>query len=195
MLWNTVWCHQQLAFSLVILCLPPHPIHLPESLESWILSYDVIWHRDPPFLPPACLPFADFPSSSFHCAHWKLFSIVKGKKQKTKNPWNLKKWKNNKKTLLNTFCLHTVCCLYLQAFDESWFCPRNISFLLFLSSKRRRSPVYCKTIRKWCQHYLSSKRPLPPPLKLAQFSFITFNMFCHSCLPVFRSLPHSWQPA
>lgn len=117
------------------------------------------------------LPFQLFPlctlKTLFHC---------KRKKTKNKNPWNLKNLKNNKKTLLDTFCLHTVRCLYLQAFDESWFCPRNISFLLFLSSKRRRSPVYCKTMRKWCQHYLSSKRPLPPPLKLAQFSFITFNI-------------------
>lgn len=88
-----------------------------------------------------------------------------------------------------------MCCLYLQAFDESWFSPKNISFLLFLSGKRRRNSVYCKTIRKRCQHYLSSKLPLPPPLKVAQFSFITFNMFRHKCLPVFRSLPRFDSPA
>lgn len=54
--------------------------------------------------------------------------------------------------------------------------------------------MYYKTIRKWCQHYLSSNLPLPPPLKVAQFSFITFNMFCHNCLPVFRSLPRFDSP-
>lgn len=56
------------------------------------------------------LPFADFPSSSFHCVDWKFFSIVKTKQNKT-----------------------------LQAFSETQLSAKNISFLSLHSGRRREA--------------------------------------------------------
>lgn len=56
------------------------------------------------------LPFADFPSSSFHCVDWKFFSIVKTKQNKT-----------------------------LQDFSETQLSAKNISFLSLHSGRRREA--------------------------------------------------------
>lgn len=96
------------------------------------------------------------------------------------------------KKLLHTLSLHTVCCLYLQASVKP-------------GSPLRTSPSFSSSQVKDGEARYTSKplgrgvsiisvpnclfRFLPPSLKFAPFSFIAFNMFCHSCLPIFRSLP------
>lgn len=80
------------------------------------------------------------------------------------------------KKLLHTLSLHTACCLYLQAFSETWFSPKNVSFLLFLSDKRWRSLMCLKTVRKRYQHYLSSKLPLSASPSSSEIC--TIQLYC-----------------
>ena len=48
---------------------------------------------------------------------------------------------------LSPSCFPMAChCLCLQPFSETWFSPKNLSFLLFLSGKRRRSSMYLKAL-------------------------------------------------
>lgn len=103
-----------LAFYPVILTAPPPPA-LPLTHRQKLLgSLILLWchpMQGPSLSSNTYLPFADFPFSSSHCAHWKFFSIVKTKQNKI-----------------------------LQAFSETRFSPKNISLLVFLLGKRRRSP-------------------------------------------------------
>lgn len=152
---TTLWYHHP-GLYLVILSSASPPAHCPKPLGSWILPEDVMRYRDPPFLPIAYLSFVDFSSSAFHCAHWKLFSIVS--------------------KLAHTLCLQTAYCLYLQAFRKPASPLRTFISFYSCQVKMEKSRVPQNRVRKWYQHYPSSKRLLPSCP--SSFAMCTVQFYC-----------------